>query len=120
NTDVAALVPNASGLTKTVELLGGGTGPATPTATVTERVKGGAGAPVNDMLILTVRATGGTSTLSYDLNRNGAIGTGETTAPIAFDASAEDVRHAIQKLLAEGDEFLELKFDVTVDRYITV
>src|SRR6266496_2142881 len=86
---------------------------------ISTRVQGGAGVPLNDMIALTVRATGGTYTLSYDVDHDGAIGAGETTAPLPFDATAEVVRKALQKVIAQGDLFQELKFDFTVDRYVT-
>ena len=117
-TNVQQLTTNSSGLTKTVELLGGATSTATGAATVMTRVQGHGPNAMNDVLALTVRATGGTFALSYDLDTDGVIETGETTNPIAFDASDEDVRKAIQKLLAQGDEFQELKFDVTVERFV--
>ena len=84
------------------------------------RVQGGSIAAINDMLVLTVRATSGTYTLWYDVNKNGTRDSGETTAPLTHDASAETVRKAIQKVIAQGDDFQELKFDVTVDRYSNV
>ncbi len=122
NTNVPQIALGTNLLTKTIELLGGGTStglPGSGSVVISTRVQGGAGIPLNDMIALTVRATGGTFTLSYDLNHDGLIGPGETTAPLPFDATAEVVRKALQKVVAQGDIFQELKFDFTVDRYVT-
>ena len=71
------------------------------------RVNGNAGNAVNDVQTLTVDATGGTYTITVF---------GRTTHAIAFDASAERVRKALQLAVAD-DKFEEVKTDVTVDKY---
>jgi Ca2+-binding RTX toxin-like protein len=88
------------------------------TATTATRVEGATTGPQNDMVALTVRATEGTYSLWYDINNDVVQTVNETTAAISFDASAEVVRQALQNVIAQGDVFKSLKFDVTVDRYI--
>ncbi len=112
NLDVASLVANAAGLTLVIENLGGSTSTGTGVVAVTTRVEGSA-TPVNDMQYLNVNATGGTYTLSLI---NGQI----TTGAIRHDATADELRRAIQAAFAGTDPFRAVLFDVTVDRYGSV
>jgi hypothetical protein len=92
---------------------------ATPTEgsiTVATLVAGGHYGPVNDMQMLTVDATGGSYQLKL-FNTDDGAEVGVTTDLISYDASAETVRDALQRAIAQGDVFAALKFDVTVDKY---
>jgi hypothetical protein len=93
-----------------IELAGGATATVAGNVTFHTRVNGNATRPVNDVQTLTVNATGGTYTLTVF---------GRTTDAIAFDASAEAVRKALQLAVAD-DKFEEVKTDVTVDKYDNV
>ncbi|MGH9783949.1 MAG: hypothetical protein ACRD88_07155, partial [Terriglobia bacterium] len=111
NTDVSQIValPQAT-LKKTIELAGGETDVVDGGVTVATRVDGNGARPVNDVQTLTVDATEGFYTLTVF---------GRTTGPIAFDASAEAVRKALQLAVAD-DKFEEIKTDLTVDKYGSV
>ena len=113
NTDATSLVVNAAGLQKAVEQLGGAVTTGAGSGSATTRTQGGTTVPINDVQVLTVNATGGTYSLSL---LNGIL----NTASIAFDASSEVVRQAIQDAIAQGDVFAALKFDVTVEKYANV
>ncbi len=136
NTDVPQLVVDGSGLLKRRDPLGGctvdasglvqvGCGIDDPgSATSTTRVNGFAQtAPdtnsqdpfaIDDVQVLTMAATGGTYTLSLLLtNPNHTV----VTAPIAWDATADVVRQALQNAIVANDPRLVFKFDVMVDRY---
>ena len=64
--------------------------------------------------MLTLAATGGTYTLSLLLTDPDHL---VMTAPIAFDATADVVRQALQNAIVANDPRLVFKFDVMVDRY---
>ena len=93
--------------------------PSNGSITVTTLVEGGQHGPVNDMQMLTVDASGGSYQLKL-FNTDDGSEVGVTTDSIPFDASAETVRDAIQRAIAQGDVFAALKFDVTVDKYENV
>jgi Ca2+-binding RTX toxin-like protein len=86
STDVPLMIVNASALT----------GPATVKAQVIEKTKG-LETGLNDMQIMTVNATAGTYHLELYLP---AIQKTLITGSLAFDASAEEVRRALQHELA--------------------
>jgi len=118
-TPVLPLVPHDGGLTRAVEQLGGPVVVGAGTAAVTSRSGGSAQPATNQVQVLTVDATGGVYSLAFHVN-----GVPFQTAPIAYNASAEQVRQAIQNAIAAGetaDPNLQLYFkdaiDVTVDRY---
>ena len=115
---VRPLIATAS-LQKAVVNLGGGASTVTGTATVTVRTPGSADPAVNQVQFLSVTATSGTYKLQFHVN-----GVTFTTAPIAYNASAEQVRQTIQNAIAVGESidpnvqaFLVDKLDVMVQRY---
>lgn len=111
NTDVSQIAALAQpSLKKVIELAGGENATINGGVTVSTRVHGNDDRPVNDVQALTVNATSGSYTLTVF---------GRTTGPIAFDASAEAVRKALQLAVAD-DKFEEVKTDVTVDKYGSV
>ena len=64
--------------------------------------------------MLTVDASAGSYTLSLLLTDPDHL---VTTAPIAFDATADVVRQALQNAIVANDPRLIFRFDVMVDRY---
>ena len=115
---VRPLIATAS-LQKSVENLGGGTSTVTGTATVSVRAPGSASPAVNQVQILNVTATGGTYELQFHVG-----GVAFTTAPIAYNAGAEQLRQTIQNAIAAGESsdpnvqaYLVDKLDVWVSRY---
>ena len=116
------LTAAAGALQKTTENLGGGTTTATglpSMATITTRASGFGTPETNQVQLLTVSATGGTYTLTFKLGP-----TTFTTAPIPYNASAEQVRQAIQDAVAVGQTsdpntrlYIVDKVDATVDLY---
>ena len=131
NQAVPLLAVDGSGLTKLTENLGGGVTPTTGNPLAAQsfiRTPGFAQTAananqqdpfsINDVQVLTVDATGGSYTLSLLLPNNGGT---VVTAPIAFDATADVVRQALQNAIVSnevaGNPYLIFKFDVMVDRY---
>ncbi|MEX2149864.1 MAG: LEPR-XLL domain-containing protein [Steroidobacteraceae bacterium] len=110
NADVSQIEVSLHSLEKVIELAGGATGTVAGNVTVDTRVDGNEARPVNDVQTLTVNATSGTYRLTVF---------GQATGPIAFDASAEAVRKALQLAVAD-DKFEQVKTDVTVDKYGSV
>ena len=86
-------------LGNSVELLGGGTQNVTGTAVVTVRTPGSSTSEVNQEQLLSVSATSGSYELQFHVN-----GVPYTTAPIAYNASAEQLRQTIQNAIAVGRE----------------
>ncbi|MGP0628314.1 LEPR-XLL domain-containing protein [Nitrospina sp. 32_T5] len=107
NTNVSDIIVSLNNLEITTETYPDTFETVAGDASVHTRVDGDAANAVNDMQQLTVNATGGTYTLSL---------LGRTTDPIAYDASAEVVRKALQVLVAD-DDTEEFKTDVTVDKF---
>ncbi len=109
-------------LVKTTDALGGATQQTVAgTAVVTVRTTGSSASEVNQEQLLSVSATSGTYTLTFhDVN-----GTPYTTDAIPYNASAEELRQAIQNAIAVGEApgdpntqaYLVDKLDVIVDRY---
>src|SRR5207245_7805167 len=92
-----------------------------PLPGLAERRAGGYATPeTNQVQVLTVDATGGSYVLSFH-DTNGAL---YTTAPIPYNANAEQLRQAIQNAIAIGQTidpnirlYLAAKVDMMVDRY---
>ena len=108
-----------SSLTKLVEAPGGALVSATASATVTPAAAGSNDPAVNQVQIVTVTAISGTYELQFHVN-----GLQFTSDAIAYNASAEQVRQAIQNGVARAQsddpfvqEFLVDKLDVWVSRY---
>ena len=136
NLDVPQVVVDGSGLLKRRDPLGGCTVDASGlvqvgcaiddpgSATATTRHDGFAltadptnqQAPfaIDDTQVLTIAATSGTYTLSLLLPHTTVP---VTTAAIAYDATGDVVRQALQDAIVANDPRLRFKFDVLVDRY---
>ena len=106
-------------LFKSNENLGGGTTPIAGTAVVTARAPGSSDPEVNQVQLLHVTATSGTYELEFHI-----AGVPVITAPIAYNASAEQVRQTIQNAVAAVESsdpnvqaFLVDKLDVWVSQY---
>ena len=77
------------------QLVTGGTGAASVT-TFTQGTT-----TVAEVQKVTVNVAAGTFTLSYDANRNGIIELDETTGPLAWDATAAQVKAALERLMGD-------------------
>ena len=112
--------PNA--LQKAVEPLGGNGGTSAlvnGTATISSNQPGTTDPADNQVQLLTIGASSGTYELQFHVS-----GVPYTTAPIAYNASAEQLREAIQNAIAAGEStdpniqaYLVDKVDVMVERY---
>jgi hypothetical protein len=107
DTDVPQVTADASQLTLVREAADGTPTNFTATASVFTRVNGQINPPINDVQAVTINATGGTFTLSL-------AGRGSATAALNYDASAEEVRAALQLALEGGNLG---KTDLEVQRY---
>ena len=107
NTDVPQVTADASQLTRVREAADGTPINDTGTASVSTRINGQILPAINDVQAITVNATGGTFTLSL-------AGHGNATAALRYDASAEEVRAALQLALEGGNLG---KTDLQVQRY---
>jgi RTX calcium-binding nonapeptide repeat (4 copies) len=113
-TNVAQIVATAGAdLLRAVEQPGGGVAMLPGLIQVSTRVDGTSASPLNDVQVLTVNATGGSFALSL-------LGGTITTAPIRYDASADELQSAFQAAFAKIDPSEAFKIDVTVSRYANV